>query len=182
MVFYLIGLIFAETGKYADAIGEFRRAIDNDDRHILPQAYLNRAKCMLLTDEINNAFIDLQSFMNHRPASPEVHIWTGHFLFCIRSYDDANRAYSNVNNLHKNFDVLLYKTKCYLIVKDVLNALQYLKMMLDIKPDPQISFDYEIIECLRQCSEDNMNDYPGVLAKMKEAKKKSKGKFGVLIE
>lgn len=57
-----------------------------------------------------------------------------------------------MNNIHKNFDVLLYKVKCYLIVKDVLNALTYLKMMLDIRPDSRIVFDYEILECLRECS------------------------------
>ena len=104
---------------------------------------------MLLTDEINTGFIDLQSYMTYRPSSPEIHIWAGHLLFFIRAYEDANKAYSNVNNIHKNFDVLLYKVKCYLIVKDVLNALTYLKMMLDIKPDPRVAFDYEIIECLR---------------------------------
>jgi len=30
LVFYLVGLLFAETGRYNDAIGEFKRAIDND--------------------------------------------------------------------------------------------------------------------------------------------------------
>ena len=78
--------------------------------------------------------------------------------------------------------MLFYKAKCYLVVKDVLNSLQYLKMMLDLKPDPKITFDYEIMECLRECSEENMSDYPGILAKMKEAKKKSKGEYGLLIE
>lgn len=109
---------------------------------------------MLLTDEVNTAFIDLQSFMTHnRPSSSaEIHIWAGHLLFSIRSYEDANKAYSNVTNLSKNFEVLFYKAKCYLIVKDVLNALHYLKMMLDLKPDTKTTFDYEIIECLRECS------------------------------
>ena len=61
------------------------------------------------------------------------------------------------------------------MLKDLLNVSKYLKMMLDIKPDPKITFDYEIIECLKQCSQGNTNDYPEILAKMKDAKNKSKG-------
>ena len=83
IVFYLIGLIFSETGNYEDAIKEFTRVIDNDSRHIIPEAYLNRAKCKILIDEKMNAFRDIHSFTNLRPASPEWHIWTGHFLFCF---------------------------------------------------------------------------------------------------
>lgn len=49
LIFYLIGMIFAETGRLNDAISEFKRAIDNDKDHHIPEAYLNLAKCMLLT-------------------------------------------------------------------------------------------------------------------------------------
>jgi hypothetical protein len=80
--------------------------------------------------------------MTYRPSSPDIHIWAGHLLFYIRAYEDANKAYSNINNVNKNFEVLLYKTKCFLIVKDVLNALANLKLMLDIKKDPKVVFDY----------------------------------------
>ena len=137
---------------------------------------------MLLTDEINTGFIDLQSYMTYRPSSPEIHIWAGHLLFYIRAYEDANKAYSNVNNINRNFQVLFYKVKCYLIVKDVLNALTHLRMMLDIKHDPKTQFDYDIIQCLRECSEEGVADYAGILRKMKEAKRKSRGEFGMLIE
>lgn len=68
--------------------------------------------------------------------------------------------------------------KCYLIIKDVLNGLNYIKMMLEIKQDPKIMFDYEILECLRECSEENFHDYKSILIRMDEAKKKSNGQFG----
>jgi len=80
--------------------------------------------------------------MTYRPSSPDIHIWAGHLLFYIKAYEDANKAYSNINNVNKNFEVLLYKVKCSLIVKDVLNALANLKLMLDIKKDPKTLFDY----------------------------------------
>lgn len=85
---------------------------------------------MLLTDEVNSGFIDLQSYMTYRPTSPDIHIWAGHLLFYIRAYEDANKAYSNINNVNKNFEVLLYKAKCFLIGKDVLNVSPTLKSML----------------------------------------------------
>jgi hypothetical protein len=80
--------------------------------------------------------------MTYRPSSPDIHIWAGHLLFYIKAYEDANKAYSNINNVNKNFEVLLYKVKCSLIVKDVLNALANLKLMLEIKKDPKTIFDY----------------------------------------
>lgn len=80
--------------------------------------------------------------MTYKPSSPDIHIWAGHLLFYIKAYEDANKAYSNINNVNKNFEVLLYKVKCSLIVKDVLNALANLKLMLDIKKDPKTLFDY----------------------------------------
>lgn len=50
--------------------------------------------------------------------------------------------------------------------------------MLEIKQDPKIMFDYEILECLRECSEENFHDYKSILIRMEEAKKKSNGQFG----
>ena len=41
--------------------------------------------------------------MTHKPSSPDIHIWAGHLLFYIRAYEDANKAYSNINNVNKNF-------------------------------------------------------------------------------
>jgi tetratricopeptide (TPR) repeat protein len=108
---------------------------------------------MLLTGEINLGFIDLQSFISERPSSPDIHIWSGHLLFYIGVYEDAAKAYSNINNINKNFEVLLFRAKCYLISKDVLNTLTNLKLMLEVKTDDKILFDYEMLDCLRACSD-----------------------------
>ena len=83
--------------------------------------------------------------MSFRPSSPEIHIWAGHLLFYIGVYEDAAKAYSNINNVNKSFEVFLYKAKCYLTCKDVLNSLTNLKLMLDIKPNNKVLFDYEIL-------------------------------------
>ncbi len=78
--------------------------------------------------------------------------------------------------------MLFYRVKCYLIVKDVLNALNYMKMMLDIKKDPKIAFDYEILECLRECSDESFQDFRGIIDRMKAAEVEAKGEYGVIVE
>jgi tetratricopeptide (TPR) repeat protein len=91
--------------------------------------------------------------MTYRPSSPDIHIWAGHLLFCIGAYQDAAKAYSNINNIQKNPKVLLERAKCYIAYKDVSSAVQDLKYILDIQPDPRIKFDYSTIEALRLCSD-----------------------------
>jgi tetratricopeptide (TPR) repeat protein len=89
--------------------------------------------------------------MTYRPSSPEIHIWAGHLLFYIGAYQDAAKAYSNINNIQKNPKVLLERAKCYLAYKDVSSAVQDLKMILDNQQDVRTKFDYIMIEALRLC-------------------------------
>ncbi len=59
--------------------------------------------------------------MTYRPSSPDIHIWAGHLLFCIGAYQDAAKAYSNINNIQKNPKVLLENvsfTKDFMIVEE----------------------------------------------------------------
>ena len=51
---YLNGLILAQHyGRYEDAIEEFKKAINSEEEHKIPEIYLNRAKCLLLHGEVN---------------------------------------------------------------------------------------------------------------------------------
>jgi tetratricopeptide (TPR) repeat protein len=81
---------------------------------------------------------------------------------------------------------LLYRAKCYLTSKNVLDTLANLKQILDIKYDNKIYFDYHIIDALRECSElEESGDYTSILPKIKEVKKRSmntgEGKFGYFV-
>lgn len=93
--------------------------------------------------------------MTYRPSSPDIHIWAGHLLFCIGAYQDAAKAYSNINNIQKNPKILIERAKCYIAYKDVSSAMQDLKLILEVQPhpDPKTKFDYEIIEAIRLCSD-----------------------------
>lgn len=183
---YLNGMILAEHfGRYEEAIEEFKKAISAEEDHKIPEIYLNRAKCQLLNGDINGGFVDLQTYMSFRPSSPEIHIWAGHLLFYIGA-EDAVKAYSNINNINKNTEVLLYRAKCYLHFKDVVNTLANLKLILDAKYDNRVFFDYHILDALRECSEEETADYPAILNKIKETKQHAHStgetKFGHLFK
>lgn len=128
--FYLNGLILGELGKNEEAIDEFKKALDAEIGQKIPEIYLNRAKSLLLIGEINSGFVDLQTYMSYRPSSPDIHIWAGHLLFFIGATEDAAKAYSNINNINQNFEVLFYRAKCYMSSKDVISTITNLKLML----------------------------------------------------
>lgn len=57
--------------------------------------------------------------------------------------------------------------------KDVLNSISNLKMMLEIRHDDRTYFDYQMLESLRACSDDKMEDYATIRETMKNAKKRT---------
>ena len=47
--FYLNGLVLANYyNRYEDAIDEFKKALNAEEDHKIPEIYLNKAKCLLL--------------------------------------------------------------------------------------------------------------------------------------
>ena len=110
--------------------------------------------------------------MTYRPSSPDIHIWAGHLLFCIGAYQDAAKAYSNINNIQKNPKILLERAKCYIAYKDVSSAMQDLKSILEVQQDPKTKFDHSVIEALRLCS-DGAEFFPEALEILKVAKQDS---------
>ncbi len=99
--------------------------------------------------EIQNGFQDLQAYVSHNSTSPDIHIWAGHLLFQIGAFDDACKAYSNISNIAKNPEALLYRAMCYLTLKDIVSTVSNLKMILDLKYMNEVYFDYEMLESLR---------------------------------
>jgi hypothetical protein len=75
----------------------------------------------------------LQSYVSQNSTSPDIHIWAGHLLFQIGAFDDACKAYSNISNITKNPEALLYRAMCNLTLKDIVSTVSNLKLILDIK-------------------------------------------------
>lgn len=61
--------------------------------------------------------------------------------------------------------------------KNVVDTLVNLKMILDVKYDNSVYFDYWVLDAIRECSEEgedgNDFDYMEILAKIKDVKKKA---------
>jgi len=58
-------------------------------------------------------------------------------LFHIGAYDDAVKAYSNIPITSKNAREILYlRAKCYIILKELNNALGDLEKINELAPDP----------------------------------------------
>jgi tetratricopeptide (TPR) repeat protein len=81
--------------------------------------------------------------------------------------------------------VLLYRAKCYLNSKNVIDTLANLKQILDAKYDSRVFFDYHVLDALRECSDEEAVDFKAILAKIKETKKRSfttgEQKFGNFV-
>ena len=72
----------------------------------------------------NSAFHDMQKYIQLKPSDNSVHVVAGNMLFHIGAYDDAIKAYSNVPITTKNSREVLYlRSKCYIILKELNNAL-----------------------------------------------------------
>lgn len=78
--------------------------------------------------------------------------------------------------------MLLYRAKCYLTCKDVLNTLANLKLMIELKSEPGVRLDYELLEGLRECSDESISGYEGVRLRMKTARRAAKGQWGALFK
>lgn len=62
---------------------------------------------------------------------------------------------------------MLYRAKCFLNSKNVIDTLSNLKQILDTKYDNKVYLDYHIIDALRECSDEESVNYTDILAKIK---------------
>lgn len=77
--FYLRGLIFAIFGNFSQAIQDLTVATNLDEKYAKP--YLERAKCLQIEGNSNEAFLDLQRYITLAPEDQEIHKYAGYLLF-----------------------------------------------------------------------------------------------------
>ena len=110
------------------AINDLSIAISLDENY--SKAYLNRAKCFHLVGDKNSAFVDLQKYINIKPCDSDIHLWSGNLLFNIGAYDDAVKAYSHVNNVKQNEDILILRLKCHFAMKDLSSTIEDIEHLM----------------------------------------------------
>lgn len=52
-----------------------------------------------------------------------MHLWAGNLLFNIGAVEDAVKAYSHIENINNNSDLLLLRCKCYIYLKELNSGL-----------------------------------------------------------
>ena len=91
--FYLRGLIFAIFGNFSQAVQDLTVAINLDEKFGKP--YLERAKCLQIEGNSNQAFLDLQRYITLSPEDQEIHKYAGYLLFQNCAYEDCLSAFSH---------------------------------------------------------------------------------------
>lgn len=91
--FYLRGLIFAIFGNFSQSVQDLTVAINLDEKYSKP--YLERAKCLQIEGNSNEAFLDLQRYITLAPEDQNIHKYAGYLLFQNCAYEDCLSAFSH---------------------------------------------------------------------------------------
>ncbi|EGR32790.1 hypothetical protein IMG5_070720, partial [Ichthyophthirius multifiliis] len=182
--FYVRGLLNAYCNQVNSAISDLSIAITLDDT--LSNAYLNRSKCFLLTGDKSSAFEDLQRYVDIKRKtikkeddSSDIHLWSGNLLFNIGAFEDAIKAYSNINGINKNEEYLLLRIKCYFAMKDLTSTIEDIDSLLQLNSNnKEISIDKICLESLKSfiCQKNYQGQKEGI-QQIKSITKQKSGFF-----
>lgn len=82
-------------GNFSQAIQDLSVSISLDDKFGKP--FLERAKCLQIDGNSNEAFLDLQKYITLAPEDPYIHKYAGFLLFQNCAYEDCLSAFSHGN-------------------------------------------------------------------------------------
>jgi tetratricopeptide (TPR) repeat protein len=112
--FYLRGLISSIFGNFSQAVQDHSVAINLDSE--FAKAYLERAKCLQIEGNANEAFSDLQKFITLCPEDQYIHKYAGYLLFQNCAYEDCLTALKHGEKLANDSDLTLTKAKCHFLL------------------------------------------------------------------
>jgi tetratricopeptide (TPR) repeat protein len=145
------GRCYACLSLFKEAITDLSIAINlNKD---LLDAYLNRGKCAYLIGDTGLAFMDFQKLIVLEPKNPMVHIYAGNLLMTTGSYEDATKAFSNADNIHKSPLALYQRSRCHVALNNMNEALKDLNKVIEISPNDKVALaDKECLNALKMAS------------------------------
>ena len=103
------------------------------------QAYLNRGKCAYLIGDTGLAFMDFQKIIILEPKNPMVHVYAGNLLMTTGSYEDATKAFTNADNIHKSPLALYQRSRCFVALTKMKDALKDLNRVIEISPHDKVA-------------------------------------------
>ena len=130
------------------------------------QAYLNRGKCAYLIGDTGLAFMDFQKLIVLEPViissfiiltclqkNPMVHIYAGNLLMTTGSYEDATKAFTNADNIHKSPLALYQRSRCQVALNNMQEALKDLNKVIEMSPNDKVAIaDKECLTALKLAS------------------------------
>ena len=89
-----------------------------------------------------------------KPKDVDTHWYAGNLLMTTGSYEDAQKAFSNANNLKESTLSLYQRAWCCIALGEMDKSLEDLKRVAELCPeDLVVKFDKEMISILKISSE-----------------------------
>jgi tetratricopeptide (TPR) repeat protein len=79
-----------------------------------------------------------------------VHIYAGNLLMTTGSYEDATKAFTNADNIHKSPLALYQRSRCHVALNNMNEALKDLNKVIEASPNDKVAIaDRECLTSLR---------------------------------
>lgn len=86
-----------------------------------------------------------------------VHIYAGNLLMTTGSYEDATKAFSNADNIHKSPLALYQRSRCHVALNNMTDALKDLNKVIEISPNDKVALaDKDCLNALKIGSANNL--------------------------
>ncbi|CAD8212992.1 unnamed protein product [Paramecium pentaurelia] len=151
--FYVRGLIQANREAYEPALNDLTIALNLDEK--LVDAYLNRAKVFLLLGDRKNAYYDAQKYKECKQNDPQTDIILGNLFFQIGVYEDAIESYSKSISSEKSLQVLYFRAKTYILIKELNSSMLDLQKIVEQSNDIHAIVDLNVLQQLKNTSTAN---------------------------
>ena len=87
-----------------------------------------------------------------------VHIYAGNLLMTTGSYEDATKAFTNADNIHKSALALYQRSRCHVALNNMPEALKDLHRVIEISPNDKVAItDKECLSALKLASANGNN-------------------------
>jgi tetratricopeptide (TPR) repeat protein len=85
-----------------------------------------------------------------------VHIYAGNLLMTTGSYEDATKAFTNADNIHKSPLALYQRSRCQVALNNMNDSLKDLNKVIEISPNDKVAIaDKECLTALKTSSTNN---------------------------
>ena len=148
--FHWKGIALAMNNVYEEALNEFRVSLSIDPNYFPGALYAGR--CYLYNRDIERGFNVFKEFMDGGEREAELKFWIANFFFVNNLNNHAEQFYSESLDIDKREDTIKQLYKCYIVEKDLIKALNKLKLLKLTFPDPEYDYDYIMLEALKKTS------------------------------